>query len=210
MAALEAANLAKAEAARKQREAAEAAAAQQQAAADAATAAQARQQMEAEQAAAALAQQQAAALAAAAPPPVAAPPPAAPAAPRDPTPAEIAAAKVPYSSEKYIVVGSALNPPKPGHRYLLVHKDKRTEYSDDPTVPLHYAHMVIQAANQYDLHQPGDDPTSTSLYTYSAMPDTWQKKRMGGRRVLTFRRKPKSRSKNGRRPTRKSAVRRNR
>jgi len=34
--------------------------------------------------------------------------------------------------------------------------------------------------------------------------------RRGGRRVLTFRRKLKSRSKNGRRPTRKSAVRRNR
>jgi len=32
----------------------------------------------------------------------------------------------------------------------------------------------------------------------------------GRRRVLTFRRKPKSRSKNGRRPTRKSSVRRNR
>jgi hypothetical protein len=39
-----------------------------------------------------------------------------------------------------------------------------------------------------------------------------RKGRWGGRRrrVLTFRRKPKSRSKNGRRPTRKSAVRRNR
>jgi len=34
--------------------------------------------------------------------------------------------------------------------------------------------------------------------------------RRGGRRVLTFRRKLKSRSKNGRRPTRKSSVRRNR
>jgi hypothetical protein len=31
-----------------------------------------------------------------------------------------------------------------------------------------------------------------------------------GRRVLTFRRKPKTRSKNGRRPARKSTVRRNR
>jgi hypothetical protein len=132
---------------------------------------------------------------------------------RDPTPAEIAAAKVPFGAEKYIRVGDDKTNAPTGHRYLLVDQKNNTRYTDDRTVPLYYtphAKPPKPRENTYDLFRPEDTNLPTrQRYAYNAIPDTWVPKRSGGR-VLTFRRKPKSRSKNGRRPTRKSPVRRTR
>jgi hypothetical protein len=107
-----------------------------------------------------------------------------------------AAAAAPVKT-KYVIVGDQAQGGLP--LYFLVAEGR---FTDDPTVPSKYA---LSTASKVWARNPANGKHEY----YIPRTNAWQPT-AGGRRVLTFRRKPKSRSKNGRRPTRKSSVRRNR
>jgi hypothetical protein len=109
---------------------------------------------------------------------------------------QAAAAALPAKT-KYFIVGNKAQGGPP--LYFLVAEGR---FTDDPTVPANY---TLSTATKVWAKNPA---TGKNEY-YIPATNAWQPT-VGGRRVLTFRRKPKSRSKNGRRPTRKSPVRRNR
>jgi hypothetical protein len=119
------------------------------------------------------------------------------AAPSGQAAAAAAAAAAPPAKTKYVIVGNQAQGGPP--LYFLVAEGR---FTDDSTVPSKY---TLSTASKVWAKNPANGKHEYYIPSTNA----WQPT-VGARRVLTFRRKPKSRSKNGRRPTRKSPVRRNR